>query len=172
MAGSPAAKPLSVEAASAQLLAAARTIDGSEQWPTLDCLGRVLAEPVISGTDLPGWDNSAMDGYALRAADLQAGGGWLPVSQRIAAGQCGTPLAPGTAARIFTGAPLPEGADSVVVQEVCEPEGDGVRINAEVAPGANIRRRGEELRAGTEVLAAGTRLGPQHLGLAAGVGAA
>ncbi|MFP4063474.1 MAG: gephyrin-like molybdotransferase Glp [Halochromatium sp.] len=172
MAGSPAAKPLSVEAASAQLLAAARTIEGSEQWPTLDCLGRVLAEPVISGTDLPGWDNSAMDGYALRAADLQAGGGWLPVSQRIAAGQCGTPLAPGTAARIFTGAPLPEGADSVVVQEVCEPEGDGVRINAEVAPGANIRRRGEELRAGTEVLAAGTRLGPQHLGLAAGVGAA
>ncbi|MFP4076170.1 MAG: gephyrin-like molybdotransferase Glp [Halochromatium sp.] len=172
MAGSPAAKPLSVEAASAQLLAAARTIEGSERLPTSDCLGRVLAEPVISGTDLPGWDNSAMDGYALRAADQQAGGGWLPVSQRIAAGQCGTPLAPGTAARIFTGAPLPEGADSVVVQEVCEPEGDGVRINAEVAPGANIRRRGEELRAGTEVLAAGTRLGPQHLGLAAGVGAA
>lgn len=167
----PVNKPLNVEEASAQLLAAAREIGGSEQLPTMECLGRVLAEPVISSTDLPGWDNSAMDGYALRAADLQASGGWLPVSQRIPAGQCGTPLTLGTAARIFTGAPLPEGADSVVVQEVCEPEHDSVRINAEIRAGDNIRRRGEELHAGTQVLEAGTRLGPQHLGLAAGVGA-
>ncbi len=139
--------------------------------PTTECLGRVLAEPVISGTDLPGWDNSAMDGYALRAADLPLGGGWLPVSQRIAAGHCGTPLTPGTAARIFTGAPVPEGADTVVVQEACEPEGDGVRVNAEIKVGANIRRRGEELPAGTRVIETGTRLGPQHLALAAAVGA-
>ncbi len=165
-------KPLSVEEASAQLLAAAQVIEGTECLPTTECLGRVLAEPVISPVDLPGWDNSAMDGYALRAADLQAGGGWLPVSQRIAAGHCGDALAPGTAARIFTGAPLPEGADTVVVQEVCEPEGDGVRVKAEMTAGANIRRRGEELRIGTCVLEAGTRLAPQHLGLAAGVGAA
>ncbi len=167
----PLTKPLSVEEASAQLLAAARTIEGSELLPTSDCLGRVLAEPVISGTDLPGWDNSAMDGYALRAADLQASDGWLPVSQRIAAGQCGTPLTPGTAARIFTGAPVPEGADTVVVQEVCEQDGDRVRVNAEITAGANIRHRGEELEAGSQVLEAGTRLAPQHLGLAAGVGA-
>ncbi len=164
-------KPLSVEEASAQLLAAARVIDGSELLPTMEGLGRVLAEPLISGTDLPGWDNSAMDGYALRAADLQASDGWLPVSQRIAAGQCGTPLTPGTAARIFTGAPVPEGADTVVVQEVCEPERDGVRVNAEIRAGEHIRRRGEELHAGTQVLEAGIRLGPQHLGLAAAVGA-
>ncbi|WP_242479259.1 gephyrin-like molybdotransferase Glp [Lamprobacter modestohalophilus] len=173
---SSAAKPLSVEAASAQLLAAARAIEDREQLPTMDCLGRVLAEPVISGTDLPGWDNSAMDGYALRIADLHASDGWLPISQRIAAGQCGAPLAPGTAARIFTGAPLPAGADTVVVQEVCTPERDGLRIDAktsaEIRTGDNIRRRGEELQAGSQVLAAGTRLGPQHLGLAAGVGAA
>lgn len=170
--GSAPSKPLSVEEASTQLLAAARGIDGSEQLPLAECLGRVLAEPVISGTDLPGWDNSAMDGYALRAADLQASNGrWLPVTQRIAAGHCGTPLAPGTAARIFTGAPLPEGADAVVVQEICEAQGDGVRVNTEVGAGDNVRRRGEELQAGAQVLQAGTRLGPQHLGLAAGVGA-
>ncbi|MBK5939049.1 molybdopterin molybdenumtransferase MoeA [Halochromatium roseum] len=173
---SPASKPLSVEQASARLLAAARAINDVEQRPTMDCLGRVLAEPVISGTDLPGWDHSAMDGYALRIADLQASDGWLPISQRIAAGQCGTPLAPGSAARIFTGAPLPEGADTVVVQEVCTPEGDGLRIDPStktaINAGDNIRRRGEELRAGTAVLSAGTRLGAQHLGLAAAVGAA
>ncbi|MBK1705893.1 gephyrin-like molybdotransferase Glp [Halochromatium glycolicum] len=165
-------KPLTVEQALERLLGYARPVDETEALPTADCLGRVLAEPVVSGVDLPYWDNSAMDGYALRADDLAAHGGRLPVSQRIPAGQCGTPLAPGTAARIFTGAPVPEGADTVVVQEVCEPEDDAVRVSAEITPGANIRRRGEELTAGTEVLAAGTRLGPQHLGMAAGVGAA
>ena len=164
-------KPLSVEQTLTQLLRHATAIDGTEVLPTADCLGRVLAEPVISSADLPCWDNSAMDGYALRAADLADHGGYLPVRQRIAAGHCGEPLAAGTAARIFTGAPLPEGADTVVVQEVCEPDGDGIRVTADVSPGANIRRRGEELRAGTEVLAPGVRLGPQHLGLAAGVGA-
>jgi len=169
--GSISSKPLSVEEASAQLLAAAPIIASSEPLPATECLGRVLAEPVISATDLPGWDNSAMDGYALCAADLPLGGGWLPVSQRIAAGHCGTPLTPGTAARVFTGAPVPEGADTVVVQEVCEPEGDGVRVNAEIKVGANIRRRGEELPAGARVLETGTRLGPQHLALAAAVGA-
>jgi molybdopterin molybdotransferase len=164
-------KPLTVEQALERLLGYAQPLDETETLPTADCLGRVLAEPVVSGVDLPYWDNSAMDGYALRADDLAAHGGRLPVSQRIPAGHCGTPLAPGTAARIFTGAPVPEGADTVVVQEVCESVGDAVRVTAEIKPGANIRRRGEEITAGTEVLAAGTRLGPQHLGMAAGVGA-
>jgi molybdopterin molybdotransferase len=165
-----AAKPLSVEQALGQLLKQAQPIHGIELLPTGDCLGRVLANPVTSSTDLPYWDNSAMDGYALRTADLKANDDCLPVSQRIAAGHCGDPLAPGTAARIFTGAPVPAGADTVVVQEVCSRDGDSVRVDAEIAPGANIRRRGEELTAGTEVLAPGIRLGPQHLAMAAGVG--
>ena len=166
------ARTLSVEEALAQLLARARPIDGSEHLPLTACRGRVLAEPVHSTLDLPPWDNSAMDGYALRAADLEAGGGRLPVSQRIAAGQRPAALAPGSAARIFTGAPVPAGADTVVIQEDCTQEGDTVAITGAVKPGANIRRRGEELAAGAGVLAAGTRLGPQHLALAAAVGAA
>jgi molybdopterin molybdotransferase len=168
-AGAPA-KPVSVERALDQLLEQAQPIDGTELLPTGDCLSRVLAKPVVSSTDLPYWDNSAMDGYAVRAADLEANERCLPVSQRIAAGHCGDPLEPGTAARIFTGAPVPAGADTVVVQEVCSRDGDTLRVNTEVVPGANIRRRGEELSAGTEVLAPGIRLGPQHLAMAAGVG--
>jgi molybdopterin molybdotransferase len=163
--------PLSVEQALARLLGQAKPVDGTEVLSTADCLGRVLAEPVFSSADLPYWDHSAMDGYALRADDLSRHHGRLPVTQRIAAGHCGHPLQAGTAARIFTGAPLPEGADTVVAQEVCELDGDAVLVTTEIEPGANVRRRGEELRAGSEVLAAGTRLGPQHLGLAAGVGA-
>lgn len=164
--------PLGVEQAQDALLARATPIAGAELVATADALGRVLAEPVISTTDLPYWDNSAMDGYALRAADLADNPGWLPISQRIAAGQVGQPLQPGTAARIFTGAPTPEGADTVVVQEACDTDGAQVRVKAQVQPGANIRRQGEEVHAGAEVLAAGTRLQPQHLGMAAGVGAA
>jgi molybdopterin molybdotransferase len=112
-----------------------------------------------------------MDGYALRAAD--AADGTLPVSQRIPAGTRAEPLKPGTAARIFTGAPVPEGADTVVVQEACEALDEGsVRLPATVQAGGNIRYRGEQLRAGDEVLPAGVRLGPQHLAVAASVGAA
>ena len=83
----------------------------------------MLAAPVTSAIDVPGWDNSAMDGYAIRHADLAAHGGRLRVAQRIPAGATGTPLEPGTAARIFTGAPVPEGADTVVMQEICERDG-------------------------------------------------
>ena len=135
-------------------------------------LGRVLAVPVTSAIDVPGWDNSAMDGYAIRHADLIAHGGLLTVAQRIPAGAVGGPLAPGTAARIFTGAPVPEGADTVVVQEVCDPIGDRVRIPLDCKPGANVRRAGEDIRTGTETIGAGIRLGPAHLGLAASVGVA
>jgi len=129
---------------------------------------------VPSPIDQPAWDNSAMDGYAVRAADVAAAAdGVLPVSQRIPAGAVAEPLSPGTAARIFTGAPVPAGADTVVVQEACEALADGqVRLPADLEAGRNIRRQGEQFRAGTAVLAAGTRLGPQHLALAASVGAA
>ena len=155
-----------------RLLAQAVPVPDSEQLPSLEALGRILATPVVSRISVPGWDNSAMDGYALRASDLATAQGRLRVSQRIAAGNTGTRLEPGTAARIFTGAPLPEGADTVVMQEVCRVEGDAVVIPLTVKPGANIRRAGEDIQAGAEIIAAGTRLLPQHLGLAASVGVA
>lgn len=163
---------LGLEAALEQLLAHIAPLSGSERLPLAEALGRVLALSVASPIEVPGWDNSAMDGYAVRHADLAPVGGRLPLSQRIAAGQSPEPLAPGSAARIFTGAPVPPGADTVVVQEVCT-AGDGwVEIPLDAKPDANIRRAGEEVRAGAEVLAAGVRLGPQHLGLAAAVGVA
>ena len=140
--------------------------------PLPDALGRVLAGTVTSPIDVPGWDNSAMDGYAVNSADLSGDRPRLRVSQRIAAGAAGGPLERGTAARIFTGAPLPAGADTVVIQEVCERDGHEVVIGVVPKPGANVRRVGEDIRAGGEVIAAGTRLGPAHLGLAASVGVA
>lgn len=169
----PRAQPLlSMEEALEQLLAQSRPIADTEPVPTLSGLGRVLAEPVVSAIDVPGWDNSAMDGYAVRTADLAASGGRLPVSQRIPAGIVGSPLAPGTAARIFTGAPVPAGADTVVIQESCTADGDWVRIPPDSEAGANIRRTGEDIAAGSLVIPAGTRLEAQHLGLAASVGSA
>ena len=164
--------PLGVEEALALLLEKAQPLADSEAVPTGAAAGRVLAAPVASPIDQPVWDNSAMDGYAVNAADAAARGGRLRVSQRIPAGSHGGPLAPGTAARIFTGAPVPEGADTVVVQEVCESDGDEVLVPADLSPGANIRRRGEDVSAGQTLIEPGTRLRPQHLGLAASVGAA
>jgi molybdopterin molybdotransferase len=161
---------LTMEEALERLLAQVRPVEGQEILPTQEALGRVLAEPVSSQIPVPGWDNSAMDGYAIRAGDLAAAKGRLRVAQRIPAGGTGVPLAPGTAARIFTGAPIPEGADTVVVQEVSRVEGDEVMLPLEVKAGANIRRAGEDIEAGAEIIAAGTRLLPQHLGLAASVG--
>jgi len=164
------ARPLTMEEALALLLDRARRVTDTEPVPTLEGLGRVLARPVVSAIAVPGSDNSAMDGYAVRVEDLAASGGRLPVAQRIPAGTAPGTLAPGTAARIFTGAPVPAGADAVVAQERCERDGDSVCLPLEVPVGANIRRAGEDITAGAEVLAAGTRLGPQHLGLAAAVG--
>jgi molybdopterin molybdotransferase len=154
------------------LLARARPLAERERVPTMKGLRRVLAEPVLSTVNVPPWDNSAMDGYALRARDLAELHGRLRVGQRIPAGTAGRVLEPGTAARIFTGAPIPEGADTVVIQEVCESDGEQVKVPTEVSPGANIRRAGEDISAGAEVIAAGTRLAAQHLGLAASVGVA
>ncbi|XHS76432.1 gephyrin-like molybdotransferase Glp [Burkholderiaceae bacterium UC74_6] len=160
---------LSFEEAKSRLIAAAQPLGHVEDVCTFDALGRVLAADVVSLLDVPPADNSAMDGYALRLADA---GLLLPVSQRIPAGVIGQPLQPGTAARIFTGAQVPPGADVVVMQEHCELDGDAVRIKQPVNPGQNIRRRGEDVAVGATVLAAGCKLDAAALGMAASVGAA
>lgn len=134
-----------------------------------EALGAILAEDVVAVIDVPAQDNSAMDGYALRAADVNRP---LPVSQRIPAGMAAEPLEPGTAARIFTGAPIPAGADVVVMQEDCREEGGLLVIEVAPAPGDHIRPRGQDLAAGSTVLRAGRRLKPQDLGMLASVGAA
>ena len=175
---------LSLDEVLQRLLAVARdrVIPETEKLATWDALGRVLARPVVSNLDVPPAANSAMDGYALRAADVPQAGTVLPVSQRLAAGVVGVPLQPGTAVRIFTGAQVPPGADVVVMQEQCEAQpGPGgvagspglgsVRINTMPQAGQWVRRRGEDVQLGAEVLAAGCRLTPQALGLAASVGA-
>src|SRR5574343_364845 len=152
--------------------AAPHRIPDAETLPTTAALGRVLGEDIVSPLDVPPADNSSMDGYALRVADLVAPGTVLPVSQRIAAGHVGEPLAAGPAARIFTGAQLPAGADAVLMQELCEAVDGGVRIQASPEPGQWFRRRGEDVRVGQVVLAAGSRLTPQGLGMLATVGRA
>lgn len=169
----PARAPLlTLDEALARLLAAVRPLGEVEEVSTFDARGRVLAEGVRSALDVPPQDNSAMDGYALRVADVSAAGAVLPVSQRIAAGHVGAPLQAGTAARIFTGAQIPPGADAVVMQEQCEAQGDSVRVNVVPTPGQSIRRRGEDVINGAEMLPRGTLLTPQALGMAASVGAA
>ena len=151
--------------------AAAARIRETETVSGFEALGRVLAEDVLALVDVPPADNSAMDGYALRAGDVAQAGTVLPVSQRIPAGVVGEPLTPGTAARIFTGAQVPPGADAVVMQEQCEALQGAVRINTVPQAGQAIRRRGEDVQRGAVVLVAGARLTPQALGLAASVGA-
>nr|WP_229512428.1 gephyrin-like molybdotransferase Glp [Massilia sp. AB1] len=154
------------------LLDAARAVDGVENVPTLEANGRVLAEDVLSTLDVPSADNTQMDGYAVRAADCAGGSATLRVAQRIPAGSLGQPLEPGTAARIFTGALIPLGADAVVMQEQCEAVGDSVTVRHTPREGEWIRRTGEDIVAGSVILPAGTRLRGQELGLAASVGLA
>jgi len=163
---------LTLDDALGRLLGAVAPRNDIDTLSTFDALGRVLRQDVRSTLDVPPQDNTSMDGYALRCADVPAAGTVLPVTQRIPAGVVGTPLQPGSAARIFTGAQVPAGADAVVMQEQCEALGEAVRVNAVPASGQWIRRRGEDVRAGDVVLAAGVRLTPQALGLAATVGAA
>ncbi|MHC6224848.1 molybdopterin molybdotransferase MoeA [Pseudomonas sp. X10] len=152
-------------------LAEAAPIMGTERVSLAAGEGRVLATELVASLDLPPWPNSAMDGYALRLADWQ--GEPMPVSQRIFAGHAPAPLQPGTCARIFTGAPLPEGADCVEMQENAEVLGDQrVRFLEPLQVDQNIRPQGQETRAGEPVLATGTRLGPIELGLAASLGCA
>ncbi|MCZ2103844.1 MAG: molybdopterin molybdotransferase MoeA [Comamonadaceae bacterium] len=167
----PPLKPL--DDALADLLAHAAPLAETETLSLFDADHRVLARDVVSPLQVPPRDNSAMDGYALRSADVAQAGAVLPVSQRIPAGHAGTALAAGTAARIFTGAPVPEGADAIVMQEDCTPlDGERVQINAVPPVGQWIRRSGEDIVRGSTVLTAGTRLGPPELGLAASVGLA
>ncbi|SDQ53788.1 molybdopterin molybdochelatase [Pseudomonas sp. UC 17F4] len=162
-----------VEDALAKLLALAEAapITATEQVALADAEGRVLAHELVSSLDLPPWPNSAMDGYALRLADWT--GEPLTVSQRVFAGHSPEPLQPGTCARIFTGAPVPVGADCVEMQENADVLDDQrVRFTEALRVGQNIRPQGQETRAGEAVLAAGTRLGPIELGLAASLGCA
>lgn len=156
----------------ARLLASARPVTEVETVSTLEACGRVLAADQASTLDVPPLDNTSMDGYAVNTADLPAAGTRLAVAQRIPAGTVGVPLARGTAARIFTGAPLPPGADAVVMQELCAREGDEVVVNHVPKPGEWINLRGSDIAAGSTILAAGTRLRPQEIGLAASVGLA
>lgn len=144
----------------------------TEVIDSFEALGRVLASDLVSPVNVPPLDNSAMDGYAVRCADVAIGGVALPQSQRVAAGQLGAELAPGTCARIFTGAPVPVGADAVVMQEQCEVDAGAVRFLTAPKPGQNIRRQGEDIGQGATVLSRGLRLSPAALGVAASVGAA
>lgn len=162
----------SVQQALETLLAAAVPVTGSHIIDTLDACGRVLASPVQAHINVPGMDNSQMDGYAVRAADCSTGQARLRVSQRIPAGHVGQPLEPGTAARIFTGAMMPAGADAVVMQEACEVDGEHVVIRHTPKAGEWVRFIGEDIAQGSTILAPGTRLRPQELGLAASIGQA
>jgi molybdopterin molybdotransferase len=157
---------LSVDEALAQLLAAAKPVAQIEEVATLEATNRVLAKPQRSTMDVPPMDNSAMDGYAVRVAD----GNVLSVKQKIMAGAVGGPLAAGTAARIFTGAPIPPGADAVVMQEDCEVTGERVTIKKTPKLGEWVRRAASDIKKGGEILPAGKRLLPQDTGLAASVG--
>ena len=163
---------LNVDEALEQLLAGARPVLETETVPTLSATGRVLAAAQRSTMNVPPMDNSAMDGYAVRTADLRGPDTRLKVAQKIQAGSIGKPLAPGTAARIFTGAPIPAGADAIVMQEFCTQEGEEVVVNKIPAPGEWVRLTGSDIPAGGDVLPAGIRLRPQDTGLAASVGIA
>ena len=157
---------LSVDEALLRLLAEAKPVAEVEEVPTLEATNRILARAQRSTMDVPPMDNSAMDGYAVKVGDPPR----LKVTQKIMAGAVGTKLASGTAARIFTGAPIPPGADAVVMQEHCTAEGDEVLLKRTPKPGEWIRRVGSDVRKGGEILAAGKRLLPQDTGLAASVG--
>lgn len=161
---------LTMDEALALLMQSARPVTETEMLPLEAAAGRTLAVPLVSGIDVPPLDNSAMDGYALNTADW-AEGRWFEVTQRIAAGSVGQPLGYGEVARIFTGAPIPPGADAVAMQEDCESDGSRVIVRRPPRPGDNIRRAGEDMAAGQTVLAPGERLTPARLGVAASAGA-
>jgi len=161
-----------VDQAIAELLSLLPAALPSEAVALSDAAGRVLAEDVRAPLPMPAWDNSAMDGYALRAADVPAAGACLPLAGRIAAGDSGLHVLPvGHAVRIFTGAPLPPGADTVVAQEQAEEQGGSVRLPA-TPLGSHVRRCGEEFAVDSCVLQAGQRLRPQEVGLLASLGVA
>lgn len=161
-------KPL--DEALAELLAHALPLSLPESVSTFDADGRVLAQEVMASLDVPAHDNSSMDGYAVRCADWQNAATAFVVNQRIAAGSTGDVLGLGCAARIFTGAPVPEGADAIVMQEDCAVDGSQIRLPTQPQLGQWIRRRGEDVLSGAAVLCKGERLAPASLGLAASIG--
>jgi molybdopterin molybdotransferase len=162
---------LTVDEALEQLLAGVGVQVSVEACALEDALGRVLAESVVSPVNLPLWDHSQMDGYALRASDLKPGVVY-PISQRIPAGSAPEPLAPNTVARIFTGAPMPLGADTIVMQEEAEVSQAGVSFCQAVKPGQFVRFAGSDIAQGDCVLKAGQKLGAREIGLLAAMGLA
>lgn len=172
----PRAPLMPLDTALQSLLSHIHPLTRLESVSTLDADGRVLAQDVVSALQVPAFDNSSMDGYAVRSADVQHMGAELSVTQRIAAGHFGEALLPGQTARIFTGAPVPPGADAIVMQEQTEPvgatESTRVRFLTTAQPGQWIRRSGEDVRTGDTVLRRGQKLGPAELGLAASLGLA
>lgn len=158
------------EDALARLLEGARAVTDVESIATMAARGRVLARDVVSGIAVPARDVSMMDGYCVRVQDVAIDAARLKVGQRIPAGSAGATMAPGTCARIFTGAPIPPGGDAVVMQELTSREGDVVTINHRPQVGEWITKAGADIQLGATVLAAGTRLRAQDMGLAASVG--
>ena len=159
-----------IDDAISTLLNSLPAIKEIESTPLMECLGRVLAEDFTAPLDVPPHTNSAMDGYALRSEDAKLLPAILNISQRIIAGSIGTRIESGEAARIFTGAPLPEGADCVAMQENCRVNGNKVEILKTANSGENLRLLGEDIAKGSIMLESGVRLTPQDLGLAASVG--
>ena len=170
---------ISVSEAHERLLDSAAQISDTEIIPLTQALGRVLAQDLTSSVDVPPADNSSMDGYAARAQDITAGE-WYSISHRITAGSRAGELSPGNVARIFTGAEIPSGADCIIIQEQAQTQSQiqaqdqAPQVCFDIEPefGDNIRRQGQDIRFGSQILAAGTRLRPQEIGLAASCGLA
>lgn len=164
---------LSVDDALALIRSQTRPVDETDVLVAEHALGRILADPITALHMTPPFDNAAMDGYAVVTSALRGKGPWeLPVITRIPAGQAAGSLSGLQASRIFTGAPIPSGADAVVMQEDVQRTGATVRIDDRPAPGLNIRRAGSELAAGAEVLRQGCRLGPREIAACATAGVA
>lgn len=161
---------LSVAEVLERLMAAAEPVTEEESVAVMLASNRVLAKDIVAPLSVPPADNSAMDGYAYRLGDAASRDFILPVSQRVAAGQVPQPLATGSAARIFTGAEIPAGADTVAIQEDCQVGNDGVTLPRDARAGDNIRAKGQDVRQGERVLIAGTRLRAQETGLLASLG--
>lgn len=165
--------PISLDEALRRIETGSEPVDGTEPLPPAAALGRILTAPVRARAMAPPFDNAAMDGYAVATGALSGDGPWrLSVTGRVAAGQGAAPLPSGlTAAQIFTGAPIPPGADAVVMQEHASREGETIRIDARPRPGLNVRIAGEDMQAGQIVLGAGCRLGAREIAAAAAAGA-
>ncbi|RVT85523.1 molybdopterin molybdenumtransferase MoeA [Rhodobacteraceae bacterium CCMM004] len=169
----PAVPLLDLDAALGRIARHAAPVAGSESLPLPQAVGRVLAAPVRAAAASPPFDSAAMDGYAVATAGLAGEGPWiLPVGPRVPAGMAAPGgVAPDRAARIFTGAPVPAGADAVIAQEDVTPCGAAVTVARRPRPGSHIRRAGEDMARGQPVVAAGTRLGPRHIAACAAAGA-